>query len=140
MSASNTILYMSMLLSDTRDGIHRIENEYLDNIQDQVFAEAYDHVVQLSCPRLPRDCQIEITRMLSPTPLPLSLLRNGHIHNQKGFIVKLLPEAKKLNQQGTDPEEMVDNISSIEKLCYELRESFSIDFDFSHLANIDSNQ
>ena len=59
-------------------------------IQDLVFTEAYDHVVHLSCPRLPRDCQIEITRMLSPTPLPLSLLRNGHIHNQKGFSCEVI--------------------------------------------------
>ena len=96
-------------------------------------------MVQLSVPRLPRDCQIEITRMLSSTPLPLSLLQNMN-HNQKGFILKLLPEAKKINQQGTNPEEEFDSITPIEKELYELRESFCIDFDFSHLTNIDSNQ
>ena len=121
-----------------REAVCQIEGNRV--IQDELFAEAYDHVVQLSCPRLPRDCQIEITRMLSPAPLPLSLLRNGHHHNQKGFIVRLLPEAKKINRQATDPYDMIDDISSTEELFYELRESFSIDFDFSHLSNIDSNQ
>ena len=106
----------------------QIEIGNLGNIQDHIFAEAYDHVVQLSCPYLPRDCQVEIMRMLSPIPLPLSLLRNDH-HNQKGFLVKFLPEAKKINQQATEP---------VEELFYELRGSFSIDFDFSHLVNIDS--
>lgn len=43
--------------------------------------------------------------------------------------MKFLPEAKKINQQGTEP---------VEELFYELRESFSINFDFSYLANIDS--
>ena len=73
--------------------------------------------------------------MLSPTPLPLSLLRNGHHHNQKGLIVKLLPEVKQLNQQATHPENLINKIRPGEKEIYELRESFSIDFNFSQLAN-----
>ena len=79
--------------------------------------------------------------MLSPIPLPLSILRNGHHHNQKGFILKLLPEAKKINRQATnagpDMDEEFYSITPTEELFYELRESFSIDFNFSHLDNIE---
>ena len=77
--------------------------------------------------------------MLSPIPLPDSLLQNGHHHDQKGLIVKLFTEAKKIIRRATNPH-LLSSITPIEKEFYELRESFSIDFDFSHLANIDSNQ
>lgn len=55
----------SILIMTMRKDIHFHENLLFEELN--VFAEAYDHVVQLSCPRLRRDCQIEITRILSPT-------------------------------------------------------------------------
>ena len=63
--------------------------------------------------------------------------RNG-LQKQKGFILKLLPGAKKINRQATDPSQKL--LSSFEKTFYNLRESFSIDFDFSYLNKIDSDQ
>ena len=111
-----------MTMSNTRDAIHKIH--FSKMIQEQVFVEALDCVVKLSCLHLPRDCQIEIMKMMSPTPLPPALLRNKSYHNQKGFVLKLLPESKKLHQQPADPSQKV--LSSFEKAFYELRESFSI--------------
>ena len=43
--------------------VRQIENNR--TLQEQVFLEAYESVVKLSCPVLPRNCQIEIMRMLS---------------------------------------------------------------------------
>ena len=103
--------------------------------RDQVFSEAYDSVVKLSCPFLPRDCQIEIINMLCPIPLSSSfILKQSKARVQeKGFIVKLLPEAKKVNQPSTRYHPL------IEKELYELRRSFGITFNYSNLdlSNID---
>ena len=103
--------------------------------RNQIFSEAYDRVVKLSCPLLPRDCQIEIINMLSPTPLSSSfILKQSRASVQeKGFIVKLLPEAKKVNQPSTRYHPL------IEKELYELRRSFGITFNYSNLdlSNID---
>ena len=67
--------------------------------------------------------------MLTPFP-------RNYLQKQKGFILKLLPEAKKINRKATD----LRQISSFEKTFYELRQSFSIDFDFSYLNKINSDQ
>ena len=86
-------------------GITRIEKKInkSTSIRDLVFSEAYDGVVKLSCPLLPRDCQIEIINMLSPAPLSSSfILKQSSAEVQvNGFIVKLLPEAKQVNQLST---------------------------------------
>ena len=104
-------------------------------IRDQVFSEAYDRVVKLSCTLLPRDCQIEIINMLSPTPLssPFIQKQSKARIQEKGFIVKLLPEAKEVK---TWPKKYHP---LIEKELYELRRSFYITFNYSNLdwSNID---
>ena len=53
-------------------------NQMRKDIHEQVILEAYDTVVDLSCPHLPRDRQLEIIRMLIPTRirLPLSFIQN----------------------------------------------------------------
>ena len=94
-------------------------------------------MVKLSCPLLPRDCQIEIINMLSPAPLSSSFIQKrskGKVQ-EKGFIVKLLPEAKKVK---TWPKKYP---KSIEKELYELRQSFGITFNYSNLdlSNIDQD-
>ena len=71
--------------------------------------------------------------MLSPTPLSSSFILKQSIARvqEKGFIVKLLPEAKKVNMYRT--------LTSIEKELYELRQSFGITFQIANLdwSNID---
>ena len=110
-------------------------NRTLHQEQQRVLLEAYDSVLPLARPYLPRDCQIEILRMLIRLPLPLihkQSRNDDHHQNQKGFIVKLLPEAKKVHRRP-------GRLSQFEKQFYELRESFSIDFNFSYLGNIKSD-
>ena len=102
-------------------------------ICDQVFSEAYDCVVKLACPLLPRDCQIEIIKMIVPTTLSLSVIQEQSRaqEHRKGVTVTLLPEAKKVNQPYS--------ISHTEKELYDLRRCFNINFHFSdlHLSDID---
>ena len=110
--------------------------EQSTSIRDQVFSEAYDCVVKLSCPLLPRDCQIEIINLLSPIPLSQSfILKQSRARVQeKGFIVKLLPEAKILNYRPYSGE------VSIEKELHELRRSFSMTFQITNLEDLNIDQ
>lgn len=77
-------------------------NPMCKDIHERVNLEAYDTVVDLSCPHLPRDCQLEIIRMLIPTRirLPLSFIQNQSKtqQNRKGFMLKLLPGARKVHR------------------------------------------
>ena len=68
----------------------------------------------------------------------LTRFPRNYLQNHKGFILKLLPEAKKINRQATNPTLKVLKI--FEKAVYELRESFSIGFNFSYLNKINSDQ
>lgn len=109
-------------------------------LQEQIFAEAYDCVVKLSCSHLPRDCQIQIIQMLMSTPQSLLQklsTRQNHQH-RKGFIVKLLPEAKKVHRQSTVPFERCFSLRTTEVELYNLRQSFRIEFNFTNLANINN--
>lgn len=111
----------------------------LDNlsIPAGLQSKAYDHVVQLACPSwFIRDCQIKILRMLSPTPIPLSLFKKQST-TQDEFILKFLPEAKKVHRQHINL--YATKLTSFEQEVYELRESFCMDFNFSNLTNINSD-
>lgn len=112
-----------------RDATEIIESD-LSNSKffSNILSEAYDCVVKLSCPLLPRDCQLEIIKMLSSTPLPPSLLQNQYQAGDEGLVVKLLPQAKKMNEPSAELN------TSIENEHYELRRSFDITF---QLSNVD---
>lgn len=52
-----------------------------------MIRDAFHHAVRISCPRLPRDCQIETIQMLSSKPLPLSFIWNdansSYLHDNR---------------------------------------------------------
>ena len=107
-------------------------------IQDSIFLEATiigsDSMVKWHCPLLPRDCQLEIIKMLIPSPLPPSLFpkrsraTSRDRASPKGFRVKVLPKARKVSQ----PPVRMFRWPSEDKL-YKLRQSFDLTFDIPHM-------
>ena len=124
--------FEKMSLTGLRAEVKVIEEDmddgsYFSMIHELVLVQVYDYVVKLACPLLPRDCQIEIIRMC---------LWSDY-HNQQGLIVKLLPKAKKVHRQATWPgTKGLLALTSTDKELYELRQSFSIGFNFSNLGDI----
>ena len=77
-STANVHFCIFILLDMTDYMTNGMANQMRKDIHEQVILRAYDTVVDLSCPHLPRDCQLEIIRMLIPTRirLPLSFIQN----------------------------------------------------------------